>query len=482
MRFHTTLKLGPNREQTREGFTLFKNVPIARTGEQIYGPDEVDVPAGPDGLVHIDRPAREVFRAETLDSCNGKSLVINHPIDDVDLDNWQSLTHGVMFNVRRGSGEISDHQVADILVTTRQAVQEIDSGTREVSLGYDADYFDLGEGRGEQRGITVNHIALVPSGRCGGSCAFRDHATEKAAIAAGHFAPIAAAEHAPTSCSCGGHSQKTADSPATIPPTPSQGAPNVNKTLRQRISDAFKTKDEDGLKKVLDEAEEDESEKAQKTKDEETEKRMKGIEDALAECVNGIKRLTATGGPEAQTAASGTRDAENKDADDKDKKTEDDDEAELGEEAPEGASDKARKSRDSSYLVESFETVKMNAEIISPGVQIPTFDRAADPKKTFKDCVCGLRRKSLQAGNGDTATAALIAQVRGRTTDSAEFGKMSCGQVRGLFNGVAALKKAQNNATFADGAHSIARQTADTKAAPIDKFVAASNARWGIGK
>jgi hypothetical protein len=35
MRFNTILKLGPNREMTKEGFTLFRNVSVSRTGEQV---------------------------------------------------------------------------------------------------------------------------------------------------------------------------------------------------------------------------------------------------------------------------------------------------------------------------------------------------------------------------------------------------------------------------------------------------------------
>jgi putative transposase len=39
---------------TKEGFTLFRNVSVSRTGEQIYGPDEgTGIELGPDGLIHI---------------------------------------------------------------------------------------------------------------------------------------------------------------------------------------------------------------------------------------------------------------------------------------------------------------------------------------------------------------------------------------------------------------------------------------------
>jgi uncharacterized protein len=183
MRFNTILKLGPNREKTREGFTLFRNVSISRVGVQIYGPDEgTGIEPGPDGFIHITRTSEEVFRPETLASGNGKSLVILHPDEDVTPENWRELTNGVMFNVRRGSGEQSDESVCDLMVYTDEALREIDLGMREVSLGYDADYFQTGPGRGEQRNIYINHVALVPKGRCGASCAVRDSAQKAFSI------------------------------------------------------------------------------------------------------------------------------------------------------------------------------------------------------------------------------------------------------------------------------------------------------------
>lgn len=180
MRFNTILKLGPNREITREGFTLWRNVSVSRVGVQVYGPNEgTGIEPGDDGLIHITRTPEEVFRNETLDSANGKSFTLMHPDDDVTPQNWRDLTHGIMFNARRGTGEQSDESVVDAMVYSEELVREIDLGMREVSLGYDCDYYQTGPGRGEQRNLYVNHVALVPKGRCGGTCAVRDHALDK---------------------------------------------------------------------------------------------------------------------------------------------------------------------------------------------------------------------------------------------------------------------------------------------------------------
>jgi uncharacterized protein len=447
MKFTTVAKIGPHREVTPQGFTLFRDVSIARIGEQEYAPSEVGIAPGPNGLVIVTRTPEQVFNPVSMGTGNGASYVIDHPIEDVSPDNWQHLTHGFFIDVRRGSGEQRDELVADLLVTTAYGLAQIDSGKRELSVGYDADYYETGPGRAEQRNIVINHVASVDAGRCGERCSIKDH------------------KH-----------------------TSTQGATTVKKNLAQRILDAFKTRDEDGLKKLLDEESTETGAGGtqihvyggaapaaeNKTDDEDpedpTEKRFKGIEDGMKGICDRLDKMT--------TDKTRDEDAEKKAAEEK--KTDDDDVDgdDLAEEAPDGTQDKARKSRDSAYLVDSFERVKMDAEIISPGVKVKTLDRAADPRKSFRDCICGLRRQSLTSALSDADTAALVEQVRGRTTDAAAIAAMTSGQVRTLFNGVAALKRVANNAhvfgvaktsTVHDG-------SVDPKMA---RFKADSAARWG---
>jgi hypothetical protein len=265
MEFFTTLQLGPHREVTKEGFTLFRDVSISRTGEQIYGPGETSIEPGPDGLVRIIRRPEEVFSPETLASCNGKSLVIDHPEDDVTPENWTQLTQGFMVNARRGSGDQRDECVADVLVTTMQAIQEIDSGKREVSLGYDADYFKTGDGIGEQRNLLINHIALVDAGRCGSRCAIRDKAHK------------------------GDKSMKLKDRIAAFKAT-------VNKTLDEMSDEPDETAREVHIHNHLGNGstsgKEVEVDKEDKTEDgDPTEKRFKAIEDSIAKVADAVASL-----------------------------------------------------------------------------------------------------------------------------------------------------------------------------------------------
>ncbi|MDN7413634.1 DUF2213 domain-containing protein, partial [Burkholderia vietnamiensis] len=175
MRFFTIQKLGPKRSLTPEGFLLCEDVPVARTGDMLYADGEVPIEAGPDGLIRISRTPEEVFRDETMASCQGKDVTLDHPDDFVAPANYATLTRGVMLNPRRGSGIEDDLLLADILIKDPAAITAVqDEEIEEVSLGYEADYEQVSPGRGVQRNIVVNHVAIVPRGRCGPRCAIGD--------------------------------------------------------------------------------------------------------------------------------------------------------------------------------------------------------------------------------------------------------------------------------------------------------------------
>ena len=76
--------------QTPEGYRIYKNVPIARTGMQIYLGRELKKNEGydpswnigDDQQVEVYRPIEEVTAAETLASFEGKSVLDEHPSGD----------------------------------------------------------------------------------------------------------------------------------------------------------------------------------------------------------------------------------------------------------------------------------------------------------------------------------------------------------------------------------------------------------------
>lgn len=218
MKYFFTTRLGETRFQTADGALLCKDVPIARTGVQTYLPEEIDLEPGLDGLVHVYRTEDEVFSTETMASFEGVAVTLEHPEDGngnivfVNPTNFAELAHGHIQNVRRGTGDKSDLLIADVLVKRQEAIDRINSGLTDVSCGYDAQYKQLSPGKGKQYQITGNHLAVgIDRGRAGSRCAIGDSA-----------------------------------------PTIKKEKPVMS--WLKKLATAIKTKDEDALSKLIDEA------------------------------------------------------------------------------------------------------------------------------------------------------------------------------------------------------------------------------------
>lgn len=178
----TVQQIGKRQALTPEGFLLCEEVPIARTGEMYYGPGEVPVDPGEDGVIRITRGPDELFSPDTIASYNGKPVTNDHPPEGVTPANWKRLTIGVVQNTRRGTGIEDDLLLADLLITDAEGIEEVRSGKREVSCGYDAEYEQSEAGRGQQRRIIGNHVAIVERGRCGPRCAIGDSEMAKPSL------------------------------------------------------------------------------------------------------------------------------------------------------------------------------------------------------------------------------------------------------------------------------------------------------------
>ncbi|CDZ83969.1 hypothetical protein BN1086_02103 [Citrobacter koseri] len=181
MKYFFKTRLGNTRFQLADGSILFKDVPIGRTGEQVYGAEELpELTPDSDGVIVVRRTPEEVFSERTIASFEGMAVTIGHPKDFggniifVTPENWRRLANGHIQNVRRGEGASSDLLLADVIAKTPEAIQAVEDGDDEVSCGYDADYRQISPGVAEQYAITGNHLALVPNGRAGSRCALGD--------------------------------------------------------------------------------------------------------------------------------------------------------------------------------------------------------------------------------------------------------------------------------------------------------------------
>ncbi|HGL6376856.1 TPA: DUF2213 domain-containing protein [Citrobacter koseri] len=184
MKYFFETRLGETRYRLADGSLLCKDVPVARTGKQLYG--AADLPnLIPDafGEIVVSRSPEHVFAPATLASFEGMSITVLHPEDEngnvqlVNPANWKELAVGHLQNVRRGTGDQSDLMIADIIIKDEYAIQMVEDGLRQVSCGYDAEYGQTEPGKAEQVEITGNHVALVPKGRAGNRCAIGDRDT-----------------------------------------------------------------------------------------------------------------------------------------------------------------------------------------------------------------------------------------------------------------------------------------------------------------
>jgi hypothetical protein len=413
--------LGPNTHLTREGYLLCTEVAIARTGEQLYAEDEVPVkPAFKGGTVKIYRTPEEVFRQETMDSANLKSLAITHPDDDIDPKTWRDLTVGVVFNVRRGEGAKAHQLLADILVTDHEAIKLVQEGLAhdgkvELSCGYDCGYEDDGDGTGRQVDIFINHVALVDSGRCGPVCSIRDHALP-----------------AKKPCGCSGGSKM----PKSFKSSRFSKVRDAIMGIGKDASEEEKEKAIDVAGKALDEEKEE--------GEAEGEKKAKWTDDALDNRFDEISAQQKVHDSKIKTHDSEIAElkAKGEDEDDDQEATED----AMKDEAPEGMEDKARGAKDSAILDESFQSTISLAEIIAPGLHYPMFDAKSAPRKTL-DAICNLRRKALGVCNSTTDGAGIVTEVNGgRLVSTEKLRTMDCKSVRSLFLGVGAAKRTANTA------------------------------------
>lgn len=437
-RFYTVESLGEKRHLTPEGFLVCEDVPIARTGEQIYGAfDGVPIAPGPDGRIYVMRTEAEVFRPETMASANGKDVVDEHPDDDVIPANWRALTCGCALNIRRGEGAKSDLLIADLMVKDQAVIDMILAGKREISLGYDAEYIATGLGKGEQRNILINHIALVDRGRCGSRCSIGDRIPIPE--------PVKTAD-----CSC--QHQET----------------SMPKTLKARVIDALKkaggwkdeemekiadtvegvTKDEEGagaLHLHIGPAGEQVSDSAFCTKDEFTAHVAKNDEEhaAMRDSIESMKAEMAASKEPSEAEKTAAKDEAERKAS----------ESEMKDEATEEKKEEATKAKDSAFLEDSYQQTLADAEILFPGVQpVSTFDSAAPAVRTFKDGIIALRRRTLDLYYNTAEGRSFIdQQLMGKPFNVRDEAGMPSKTVTSMFRGAVAMKRTLNNSKAGGG-------------------------------
>ncbi|HIE5995701.1 TPA: DUF2213 domain-containing protein [Burkholderia cepacia] len=424
---YATEQLGERQSITPEGFLLCEAVPIARVGAQDYAYFELPEIEAKDGVIVAERTADVLFSPETLASFEGKPITIDHPPDFVTPANYMSVARGTVRNVRQGEGDQAELMLADLLITDAEAIRRVQSkgadALTQVSNGYDADYEQIAPGRARQVVIVGNHVALVKSARCGPVCSIGDSssnllptgdasmATKKGskfvdALRKAFMTRDSEAFEKVASEMTGDEGGEGGDGQPQIHiHMPGTGA-DPKAAVSATGDDGVGGGEGDPLKQVLDAIQ-----------------ATNGKIDALAD------RVTKLEGGGTQT---GDGDGDDDDLDGTG--TMDNDGAGEGDDDKTGA-----RTGDSTALRDQFQDALSRAEILAPGVRLPTFDAKVARKKTV-DAICVLRRRALRAAL-ENENAELVKSVVG----GANVASMTCDSVTAFFNAASEVVRGKNS-------------------------------------
>lgn len=162
--------------KTPEGYLICYDVPINRTGTQMYTAGELGLEGEPERPVTVYRLEEDVFSPAALASLEGKDITRGHPAEMLAAENQASYSKGHLEHVRRDG----DNTVADLIIKDPGLASDVESGVlREVSCGYYCRFEPYLDGY-RQTNLVGNHVAVVPRGRAGHGVAIKDHAAGKA--------------------------------------------------------------------------------------------------------------------------------------------------------------------------------------------------------------------------------------------------------------------------------------------------------------
>lgn len=436
-RFYSTEKLGKTRSLTPEGFLLINDTPISRTGTQLYYDGEgIPVRANSRGEIRVVRDASEVFNPIAISSFNGKPITNDHPPVKVDPDNWKEYSIGVILNPRRGDGREfdSDYLYADLLITDKDAIEDVKQGKLELSCGYDSEYEEISPGEGRQHFIIGNHVALVEKGRCGPRCAIGDKAMTTRNQPAWADALQQAFKTQDES--------KFVDTVAKLAEMMGEvweGKPHTNAGYSKAPAASRDEGGEDpsGVHVHLHNGKDgDKGDSAVS----EVVSRLEALERAVAILAQGDEPDSKAEAKDKKPTKDEKEDEDDKEDDKDDKKKETKDEKEDEDDKEDDDKDDKKKDTkdtravtgDSVSLRAAWQEVISRAETLAPGIKFPTFD-AKQPAKVTLDSMCKFRRKVLEEALKEDDTKAAILEVNDGAMPKLQA--MSCEHVSSIYVG-----------------------------------------------
>lgn len=154
--------------ETEDGYLNIDACPITRPGVFPYRTDS--------GVEMEAKLPEELFSASTIESANAKPITDDHPTEPVNAANYGMYAKGMTHT----DAAVKDNKVVvSFTITDSKMIDKIQSGKRELSIGFHADvtrekgHYDGMQYDSVQRNMRINHIAVVENGRAGSEVAIR---------------------------------------------------------------------------------------------------------------------------------------------------------------------------------------------------------------------------------------------------------------------------------------------------------------------
>jgi hypothetical protein len=154
-----------------------KHATIMRDGVYQYLASEIGLKdRDPNALINVYRPYTEVIKAsDKFKQYQKLPITVRHPDTFLNLNDAAAFSNGEATQPELKSNLLLT--VIDCIFDLRnQALKDYQSGTRQLSCGWEGEFEKATEGPYEfiQRFKDINHIAIVPVGRAGEICKIND--------------------------------------------------------------------------------------------------------------------------------------------------------------------------------------------------------------------------------------------------------------------------------------------------------------------
>lgn len=176
MKITDSVTLGDTR--VNDAGYLEANARTARVGIQQYLGAELGRPDL--HVVNVYRDEAEVFSKRSLDTFSKIPVTLDHPDGPVTAETWKDVAVGTTGDDVLRDGE---YLKIGLKITDAEAVRAIQSGKRELSVGYSTNIIwedgvssDGTPYQARQTAIVANHIAIVGHGRAGSKARIGDGA------------------------------------------------------------------------------------------------------------------------------------------------------------------------------------------------------------------------------------------------------------------------------------------------------------------